>query len=99
EQRVEIVVGADDPDPLALHPLLGDFADRVLGGIAGLEAGGRLEEDAGEEHAENGQAGGAEAGEDGAPPGQRQQVAAGPDEVPALRFGDAWVAAGHSTPS
>src|SRR5205807_8984628 len=95
QESVEIVFGADDPDALALHPLLRDLAHRVLGRIAGLEAGGRLEEHAREEHAQDSSARHREAGEDRAPAGEREEVSAGPDEVPALALGDAWVAAGH----
>src|SRR5919108_2103540 len=43
EERIDRRAGADDPDALALHPLLRDVADRVLGGQAGLERGGGLE--------------------------------------------------------
>src|SRR3954469_11661543 len=98
EQRVEAAVGAHDPDALTLHPLLAHFADGVLGGVAGLEGGGRLEEDAREEHAQDGEARGAEAGEDRAPGGEREEVAAGPDAVPALRLRNAGISAGHRSP-
>src|SRR5207302_3055889 len=99
EQRIEPVLRAHDPDALRLHPLLGDVAHRVLGGVARLEAGRRLEEDAGEEKAEDRAARGREAGEDRAPTREGEDVAPRPDEVSALCFGDAWIAARHSTPS
>src|SRR5205807_2010936 len=66
---------------------------------AGLEGGGWLEEDAREEHAQDGAAGGREAGEDRAPGGERKQVAARPDVVAALRLRNPWVSAGHRGPS
>src|SRR5207245_11530339 len=99
EQRVKRTLRAHDPDALRLHPLLGDVAHRVLGRIARLEAGRRLEEDAGEEKAEDRAARGREAGEDRAPTREGEDVAPRPDEVSALGFGDAWIAARHSTPS
>src|SRR3989442_254874 len=99
EQRIEPVLRAHDPDALRLHPLLGDVAHRVLGGVARLEAGRGLEEDPREEKAEDGAARGGEAGEDRAPTREGEDVAPRPDEVSALCFGDAWIPAGHSTPS
>src|SRR5215470_593639 len=47
EERVETFLGADDPHALVLLVLLAHLADRVVAGEAGLEGGGRLEEDAG----------------------------------------------------
>src|SRR5256885_2520003 len=98
EQGVDAAVGAHDPDALALHPLLAHFADGVLVRVPGLEGGGRLEEDPGEEHAQDGETGGAEAGEDRAPGGEREEVASGPDAVPALRLRNAGISAGHRSP-
>src|SRR5439155_24831996 len=90
---------AHGPDRLRLHPLLGGAAHRVLGGVAGLEAGGRLEGNAREGQTQDGAAGGGEAGEDGAPSRERETVTPRPDEVSALCFGDAWIPARHSSPS
>src|SRR5438309_7102006 len=98
EQRIDGGAGAHDPDPLALHPLLGDVADGVFDGIAGLEGGGRLEEDARKEHAQDREPSRGEAGEDCSRGGQREQVAPCPDAVTALRLGYSWVAAGHRAP-
>src|SRR5262249_4737217 len=46
EQRVQPLLGADDPDALLLLPLLAHLADRVVARQARLEARGRLEEHA-----------------------------------------------------
>src|SRR5471032_355779 len=99
EQRIEAAVRAHDPDALALHPLFADVADGVFGRIARLEAGGRLEEDAREEQANDGATGDAKAGENCTPAGQRSEVTPRPDEVTAFGFGDAWISAGHLAPS
>src|SRR5207245_10300091 len=99
EARVTPSLGAHAPGAQRLPRLLGDIAHRVLGRIARLEAGRRLEEDAGEEKAEDRAARGREAGEDRAPTREGEDVAPRPDEVSALAFGAAWIAARHSTPS
>src|ERR687888_126655 len=39
EERVDLLLGAHDPDALRLHPLLRDLAHDVLARIAGLERG------------------------------------------------------------
>src|SRR5439155_26514800 len=79
EERVEALLGADDPDPLVLLELLAHLADREVARVTGLERRGRREEHAGEGGAERGDEREArEAGEDG-PREAPEDVAPGPE--------------------